>query len=204
MVTVACLLWGSWGDGHGIEYVHKLRDRVHANMTHPHRFVCFSDRDIPDVETIRFTPRFRWNLNKMVLYHPDNGLQGRVLAFDLDIVPMGNLDDFAAYDGRFAVCESFNPRFEGLAGGSIMGFEAGTLPFLWDDLVACPGKWTDRTGGAERLYYRMHGGLNGCDFWQRLLPGQIASYKRHCQEGVPDGTRVIVYHGRPRPHEVGF
>lgn len=200
MVTVACLLWGSWGDGHGIEYVHKLRDRVSKHMKTPHRFVCLSDRDVPEVETIRFEPRFRWNLNKMHLYKPDIGLEGRILAMDLDIVPLGNLDDFAAYDGRFAVCESFGQP--GLAGGSIMSFEAGTLDYLWHDLVACPGKWHDRTGGSERFYYRTQ--IKDCDFWQRLLPGQIASFKKHCQEGVPVGTRALVFHGRPRPHEIGL
>lgn len=202
MVTVACLLWGYWGDGHGIEYVHKLRDRIYDHMTVPHDFVCFSDRDIPGVKTIRFQPKFRWNLNKMILYRPDNGLKGRVLAFDLDIVPMGNLDDFAAYDGRFAVCESFNPQMKGLAGGSIMGFEAGTLPFLWDDLESCSGKWTDRTGGSERLYYRTQ--IKNCDFWQDLMPGQIASFKRHCQDGIPHDTRILCFHGKPRPHELGY
>lgn len=204
MVTIASLLWGDWCHPHGVEYVYKLRDRIAQHMTVPHKFVCLSDRDIPGVETIRFEPRFKWNLNKMHLYKPDIGLEGRVLAFDLDIVPIGNLDGFAEYDGRFAVCESFNPNMKGLAGGSIMGFEAGTLDFLWNDLVACPGKWHDRTAGSERLYYRRHGGLNGMDFWQDLLPGQIASFKRHCQEGVPNGTRAIVFHGKPRPHELGI
>lgn len=202
MITVACLLWGSWCHPYGENYVRKLRDRVDQHLSVPHRFVCFSDRNIEGVETIRFEPKYRWNLNKMILYRPDNGLEGRVLAFDLDVVPIGSLDDFAAYDGRFAVCESFHPAFSGYAGGSIVGFEAGTLPHLWEDLESNSGEWTDKTEGSERFYYRAQ--MPDCDFWQRRLPGQIASYKRHCQNGIPHDTRVLCFHGKPRPHERGY
>lgn len=200
MVTVACLLWGSWGGPDPLSYVYKLRDRMRGALSEPFRFVCFSDREIPGVDVIRFDPRFRWNLNKMILYKPGNGLEGRVLAVDLDVIPVGSWDGFASYDGRFAVCESFGqPR---LAGGSIMSFEAGTMDYLWHDLVACPGKWHDRTEGSERLYYRTQ--VKNPDFWQDLLPGQVKSYKWHCQQGVPHGTTALVFHGSPRPHEVGY
>jgi hypothetical protein len=30
----------------------------------------------------------------------------------------------------------------------------------------------------------------------------ILSYKRHCRQGIPDGARIVVFHGEPKPHEV--
>jgi hypothetical protein len=50
--------------------------------------------------------------------------------------------------------------------------------------------------------------------WQQLLPGQVVSYKAHVRKSthamysgngtVPDGARVICFHGRPRPREIGW
>lgn len=201
MVTVACLLWGRWCSPHGEEYVHNLRDRVETHLHAPHRFVCFADRDIEGVKTIPLEPSWEWNLNKLALYRPDNGLEGRVLALDLDVVPIGRLDDFAAYDGEFAVCESFGHK--GKCGGSILSFEAGSMEWLYEKVKSNPKFWAQATnGGSERLLYRYT--LTNPDFWQRLLPGQVVSWKWHCQEGIPDGARTIVFHGLPRPHQVGF
>lgn len=199
MITVACLLWGDFP--HGEDYVYKLRDRMTNNLTHDFRFVCFSDREIEGVETLPLTPTWQWNLNKLALYRPDNGLQGRVLALDLDVVPVGNMDDFAAYDGSFAVCESFGEP--GKCGGSILSFEAGQMDWLYEKVKQNPPFWAKAAkGGSERMLYRL--ALKECDFWQRLLPGQIASYKWHCRQGIPEGTRIVVCHGRPRPHEIGL
>jgi hypothetical protein len=201
MVTVACLLWGDWCHPHGEEYVRKLRDRVAENLSIPHEFVCLSDREIDGISTLPLDPKWEWNLNKLTLYAPETGFQGRVLAFDLDVVPMGPLDDLASYGGDFAVCESFGQKGE--CGGSIIGFNADRCHWLYEKCAANPGFWARVTGGSERMFLR-HATRNRVDFWQRLLPGQIASYKRHCKKGVPSGTRAIVFHGKPRPHEVGF
>lgn len=200
VITVACLLWGDWCHPHGEGYVRKLRDRMRRHLTVPHRFVCLSDRDIDGVETIRFEPRFTWNLNKFHLYRPDIGLQGRVLAIDLDVVPIGPMDDFALYGGEFAVCESFGDK--GQCGGSILSFEGGTMGWLYEKIAANPKFWAEATGGSERMFLRH--ALKRPDFWQDLNPGKVASWKRHCTGGIPDGTCALVFHGEPRPHEVGF
>lgn len=200
-MTVACLLWGRWCHPYGEQYVRKLRDRVEKHLSVPHRFVCFSDRDIPGVETIPLDPKWEWNLNKLALYRPDNGLEGRVLALDLDVIPIGSLDDFSDYDGEFAVCESFGHK--GKCGGSIIGFEAGSMEWLYQKVKANPKFWARVTeGGSERLLYRNQ--LTNPDFWQRLLPGQVVSYKWHCTKEIPEDARIICCHGRPRPHEIGF
>lgn len=201
MVTVACLLWGRWCHPHGEEYVHKLRDRVETHLSVPHKFVCFTDRNIEGVHTLPLNPTWEWNFNKLALYRPNNGLEGRVLALDLDIVPVGSMDDFATYDGEFAVCESFGHK--GKCGGSIVSFEAGSMDWLYQKVSSNPGFWAKvADGGSERLLYRNQ--IKNPDFWQDLLPGQVVSYKWHCQKEIPEDARVVVFHGLPRPHDVGF
>ena len=33
-------------------------------------------------------------------------------------------------------------------------------------------------------------------------PDDVVSYKYHCQSGLPKGTKVAVFHGKPKPSEV--
>jgi hypothetical protein len=191
----------------GEEYVNRLYRGVRRNLSRPFRFICYTDRldssswSEPDIEVFAMdVPDWRWNLRKMILYKPNNGLTGRVLAFDLDIVITGSLDDIAAYDGTFATCEAaYRP---GRAGGSLIGFQSG---WGYEELyrpLEVDYKGVERmTHGSERKY------LNGkltkrMDFWQRLYKGQIVSYKVDCKKGLPDEARVVRFHGRPRPHQV--
>ena len=30
------------------------------------------------------------------------------------------------------------------------------------------------------------------------------SYKLHCKDGVPEDASVVCFHGKPRPHEIGW
>ncbi len=30
----------------------------------------------------------------------------------------------------------------------------------------------------------------------------ILSYKRHCREALPPDSRIVVFHGEPKPHEI--
>ena len=38
-------------------------------------------------------------------------------------------------------------------------------------------------------------------YWQDVTPGEVCSFKIHCQEQPPETASVICYHGKPRIHE---
>jgi hypothetical protein len=41
--------------------------------------------------------------------------------------------------------------------------------------------------------------------WQELFPNQIRSYRYFVQKnGLPKETKVVLFHGTPRPHEIGW
>ena len=204
-LTIACLKWGRWGGAHGAEYVNRLHRGVRRHLRRPFRFVCFTD-DATGIEAgveIRpmAVPGWRWNLRKMLLYKPGNGLTGRVLALDLDTVVTGPLDEIAAYGGAFCVLEDFYEP--GQAGGGVVSFRAGEwAERLWQPLIDDPWAVHRATRGSERMWYRR--ALDRPDFWQHLLPGQIVSYKPRPGarlEALPEGARMVCFHGRPRPHE---
>lgn len=193
MITVACLLWGDWPAGE--MYVRCLKAAVARHSTFSHRFVCIADREISGVQCLPF-PMVTWNRNlpKMALYAPGNGLSGRVLAFDLDDIPVGPLDDLASYDGRFCCIE--DPWETGEAGGGVLSFRANDITL------------------AERLYYGTLNKRNGAerhwirslipeaDFWPRRLIADAKPRQGEIIEALPAGAVVAHFHGQPRPHEV--
>ena len=215
-LTIVCMLWSDWGDGLGVGYVNRLFSAVEANLTIPHRFVCFTDKHPNHFRRSMFggmeifpmnVPDWRWNLRKLILYKPDNGLRGRVLAFDLDVVITGCLNEIASDKSKFITCEA--AYHKGKVGGSLIGFDAddmGLRDILWPDWSEETRQHIEQvTGGSERKYLALQFDKNNFkpDFWQDKLPGQVVSYKVDCQNGVPEGARVVRFHGSPRPHEVG-
>ena len=204
MLTVACQLWGDWGKPYQAEYVLNLKAGVEKHLTLPHKFVCMTNISLPaSIETVPVNiPAWRWNLRKMALYQPDNGLEGRVLALDLDLAITGSLDDIASYDGRFGVMEDFYEP--GKAGGCITAFEAGTLEeeLYWPVWVN-HWKVSRLTHGSERKWYRV--AMPDADLLQTMYPGQIVTYKPTPNtrlEAVPEDARIVCFHGQPRPHDV--
>lgn len=213
-ITIACFLWNNWCEPFGIHYVNRLYRGIKRNLSLPFRFVCITDRNFiigfdEGVEILHLdVPDWRWNLKKMFLYKPNNGLWGRVLAFDLDVVITGSLDDIARYQRDFITCEAaYRP---GRAGGSLLGFDLGSnkkIGFLggrlYEPLLTNPGRIENKTGGSERKWLNLQL-KDKMDFWQELLPNQIVSYKIDCKCGLPKDARVVRFHGNPRPHSVNY
>ena len=151
-------------------------------------------------------PEWKWNLKKILMYKPDNGLTGRVLCLDLDMIILGSLDDMARYNDSFITCAApFNPHKVRI-GGSMIGFDAGYgEEELWNPLM-CEETYKHIekiTRGSERIYYRMRLDKDNVNFWQHKFPGQVLSYKHEIGEGgtPPADTRIVMFHGLPRPHE---
>lgn len=218
-LTIACCLWGDWpGDASGVEYVNRLYRGVERNLQQPHRFVLMCDDEYwhygavsvaqlePGIERIPLEPlSMEGCLPKLAVHRPDNGLTGRVLVFDLDSIIVGPIDTFAGYHGPFATRAWFGGIKKNiwLSGGDLLGFEAGSTSWIWDRFARDPGKVERWTAGRERFVYREWVG-DDLQYWQRLLPGQLVSYKWHVRgEKWPVNARIVSCHGRPRPHELG-
>lgn len=189
--------------GRGAEYVEKLFAGVRRHMPDgiPYRAICFTDdaATVPDgVETRELPPGITGWWNKLALFQPGALPDGeRVLFLDLDTVVCGGLGDLSAYDGRFAIMRDvFYPEH---MQSSVMAWEAGTVGHIWTT-------W-DRGGrpqfdprGDQRWIEAMQ---PKADYWQDVVPGQIVSFKADCLSlnAVPDNARLLIFHGRPRPHE---
>jgi hypothetical protein len=142
------------------------------------------------------------------MYSPNISLTGRVICFDLDVVILDSIDELVTYPGEFITCASPFRSRKGNIGGSLIGFEAGFgEKELYESLINLKG--TDlkvmehkTEGGSERKYYAMMLDKERIDFWQDWYPGQVVSFKNNCKSGIPpEGTKIVRFHGLPRPHQ---
>jgi hypothetical protein len=91
MINVVCLLRQGGKVGYDATWVEKLQRGVQRNLLLPHRFICFSDCDVP-CERIELLPGDHGFWSKLQLFRP-GVLSGPTLFLDLDTVVCGNLDE---------------------------------------------------------------------------------------------------------------
>ncbi len=202
MLTVATVQTGNYC-GRGQEYVEKLFDGIRRHMPRDIKWrgVCLTDdpKTVPlDIRPIEVPAGLAGWWHKIAMFKPGIfGRATRILYSDLDAIICGDIGDFARYDGRFAMADDyFKP---GGPNSSLMAWEAGSLNHLWTRWDEAgrpsfdPGGDQNWIGSAEPQ----------ADCWQRMLPGQMVSFKVDCwlKGRAPDGARIIGFHGRPRPHE---
>lgn len=200
MLRIICLKAGPL---YSAEYVNILHDMVMRNLPEGMEgsFECFTDdksglnsqiiaRALPEKSIKGWWGKL--SLFKDRLFNEGD----RIVYFDLDTVITGPLDGIVAYDGHFAILRDFY-RPSGLQ-SSVMAWEANKQSHIWNHFQA--HGFPEITGGDQAW-------IEKClevkpDLWQDLFPGSFCSYKEHARLGVPRGTKVCVFHGEPRPHEV--
>lgn len=127
--------------------------------------------------------------------------KGPTLYLDLDTDVIADPRTMRMEDDGFSMLEDFN--YSGFGASGVM-FWTGHAPervyrqFLMapeatmDSYIRMPHKWGDQAFIRDNLPYRH----------KFFPPGQIVSHKLHCQTGVPDGARIVAYHGKPKPWEL--
>ena len=194
MLVIACVNVGTAFDD---EYVHQLKWQVGANLSLSHRFVCLSDHDIPGVDTIRVPADYGGWWNKLHLFDGHLLPPGdQVFYLDLDTAVVGDIAEIVGRNRHFSMLSDFyHPRK--LASG-LMSFTSGQHDRIKDDWLAYGAP---RLAGGDQVWIS----LNRPDSTRLndLYEGQIRSYKVDCKDEVPDDTRIVCFHGKPRPHEAG-
>ncbi len=187
------------GGAFGWDHVEALKQQC-ARYAPGVEFVCLSDDH-------RGTPmQHKWPgwWSKIEIFT----LPGPCLYMDLDTVIVDNLGPLLeiAHTRPFTVLRDFNHPNRGEVQSSVMAWNADndTLGRLYTRFRCHPrhhmadnneARWWGDQGFIERY-------AEGWEFWQDCLPGALVSYKKQCLDGVPDGARVVVFHGKPRPWEV--
>ena len=183
MLNVVCVNAGNYL-GRGQWYVDQLKAGVKKHITAPHVFSVFDDSNLP-AETAG-----RGWYNKLYLFKR-GVLKGRVLFFDLDTIILKNIDDIAACQSPFAMLRDFM-RY-GIYGSGVMAWDADTMLDIYQLWLndGAPNHWDGDQAIIKAL-------APTPDLLQDSYSG-IHSYKVH---GVQPDTRVLCFHGKPKPHEI--
>lgn len=201
-LIVACVYVG---DKYPLDYVDRLYGSVKRNLTVPFTFHALTDNVVHfhgsrfkiwggRAHAIRVAYPGWWA--KIGLFDPQLFKPGqRVLYLDLDVVVCGSLDRIVSVAEPFVAVENFSPnRNQSAHNSSVMVWTAGHE------------RPTSIFNDFRREYMDQ---LHGDQCWiSRLLPdtpnfsnADIKSYKYHTLRGDKGGS-VIVFHGKPDPHEV--
>jgi uncharacterized Rossmann fold enzyme len=199
MLHICCI---RAGDQFSPAYVSNLFDMVRRNLAEGFEgeFVCFTDQKDALDKGIKVRPLPAdlpgwWS--KLALFRRDLFPEGdRVIFFDLDTLITGRLDELASYDGPFAILRDFF-RPNGMQ-SSVMAWRAGEQQEIWETYTEAG--WPMHDPGGDQAWIERHACKGPVRFLQTLFPGMFVSYKQI--KGPPEKASVVVFHGRPRPHEV--
>lgn len=177
------------------EHVERLAAQVEA-FAPGAEFACLSDVPVPG--RIRMQHDWPGWWSKVEAFR----LSGPILYMDLDTTICGDLAPLFRSDLPFVVLRDFNPKAREIGSG-IMAW-GGDMSALYETFKVDPqghiaANQTARWWG-DQGFIEQHGPAR--EYWQNVAPGAVVSWKKHCQGGIPDGARVVAFHGKPRPWEV--
>jgi hypothetical protein len=214
-VNIICM---KWGDKYGAEYVNKLYAMVKRNITIPFQFVCFTENSeginpdvaiypLPSLGLPEDIPERGW-LKLATFKKPLEDLTGTALFLDLDVVIVDNIDAFFEFDAEFALCFDQKKKAQFIGNSSVYRFEIGkhseVLEFFNENF-----DFIKKQHRNEQAYlsYQMNA-KKALKFWPKEW---TPSFKYHCIPSfpqnfwrspyVPDGAKIILFHGKPEPYE---
>lgn len=159
-------------------------------------FRCISDVPVPNRIKMHHDWPGWWA--KLEMFR----LRGPCFYLDLDTTIVAGLSPVLAAFEKFTVLRDFNSSSRDMGSG-LMAWR-GDMRALYRAFAADPAKhvaennsarWWGDQGFIERRTSKR-------TYWQDLLPGAVVSWKKHCGNGVPEGARIICFHGRPKPWDI--
>lgn len=127
---------------------------------------------------------------KIELFAPWNAHFRPFMFFDLDTYLIGDLKPFEGLDlTQFWLIDDFNRPHLGESGVMIVP-NSRISDHIWEKR----GELRKLSSDGEFFRQFPHKRLN------RAVSG-IVSYKKHARRQIPENSRIICFHGKPKPHE---
>lgn len=189
-------------------HVDRLASQVRAHLPGA-EIVCLSDVPV-SVDRIALVNDWPGWWSKMSLFAP--WVSGDLLYLDLDSAIVGDLSEMASAK-RLTIMQDVY-RKDGLQ-SSVMFLPEADRAEVWREWIKQPEAWMNmyRRGGDQAFLERLW--IGKAAIWQETHRGSIVSFKAHVRQAVrkdrefgngtvPDGARLIAFHGLPRPWSVGW
>lgn len=217
---IVCLKHGS---KYSHEYVNKLYSMVSRNSTIDYEFACITEDPLGLNSNIVHIPLPNYKLQgwwfKSWIFSQEFPLTGTILFMDLDIVIIDNIDELWNYNpGEFCIIRDFVkvslPSWSKF-NSSIIRFQSQKYSYIWDNLVTDLDQIHNHHGDQEWLYHIFKDNYSFFpDSWIQSYKWQIRDRKDILKIGnkllynniinpiIPDDTRILVFHGLPKPEDV--
>lgn len=200
-MIVACV---RTGNKYPVDYVYKLKAMVARHLPIAHEFVCLTD----DVKALRVNTRDIGHFNfpgwwgKMAVFEFAHQYRDRLIYFDLDTVICGDLKPIADLNVEFGICKNFT-RAAGIEtypcryGSCVMTFASGFGKEVFDQFMADKNRLMSSSYGDQQVIEQLH---PSATLLQDALPDNYFLGYRDLTDSKPDGTSVVAFAGRSKPH----
>lgn len=203
--AVVCVLRS--GGVYGPEHVDWLRRQVRA-WTPDVPFIVMTDLSkstfaFMGIEVVPLVDEWTGWWAKMELFRPSLFRDRTILYLDLDVVVCGHIGPLLRVPERTTLLRGFYTP----AGinSSVMYLTAEDRLTVWYNWTTDPGHWMEWAGrGGDQVVIGDILGRTAAR-WQDVAPGTILSYKADIRSRYlrpPAGTRLVVFHGNPRPWNI--
>jgi len=200
MITVWCMNTG----GHApASEVKALRRQVDRHLKEKHIFQCITEKEIYGIHTVKpINDLPGWwgkiNLFDMRMSHSRN------LWLDLDVCIVGSLDALVAplNGSQLRICKNWAQSGHGGCQSSVMYWQGAKAEIISNEFDKDIAYWPPRNdsgklwGDQEFITVLRDSGRLDVEYFDSA---HVQSYKYHCQQGVPADTRVVSFHGKPKP-----
>lgn len=179
------------------EHVAALAESIHRhNPAASIRCLTDAQLDIDGVEAVPLQHSWPKWWSKIELFRP-GVCKGPTLYLDLDTVVVGQIE---LEINRFTMLADVYRR--GDFGSGVMAWQQ-TPEHIYHKFLKAPAKYMaayrTRNRWGDQAFIRDHLGETPATFG-----AHFRSYKAHCKQGVPEDTRVVYFHGKPRPWQVSL
>lgn len=149
--------------------------------------LVLNDMDLPYGMSLEYDWQGWWA--KMEVFRPD--IKGDWLYIDMDTLVAGDIKPLLEFDRLGLLGDYYRPKLE----TGVMYLPEWARRIVWDKWIQSPRKWMKQYRG-DGDFIREVIGEHAEDLRQHV--DGLHSYKVH---GKRDDTRLLIYHGSPRPHE---
>lgn len=161
------------------------------------KITCLTDCVInhPSITAIPLLHRWAGWWSKIELFRPGL-IQGPVLYLDIDTIVTGALNEIPLDD--FTMLP--NVYRQGDFGSGVMAW-VNTPQHIYEEFCKRPGHfmraYRTREKWGDQAFIRDYLGVK-----PKVFGREFRSYKVHCTKQVPAQTKVVYFHGKPRPWDV--
>lgn len=193
-LTIATVLKA--GPEYRPEYLYLLADSILKHNPGAN-IVCLTDMDIshPRITAIPLIHGWEGWWSKIELFRPGM-LTGPVLYMDIDTVVVGKIPKITPSQLTMLPDVYYTGRF----GSGVMAWNGG-YSHIYKAFKKAPKKYMaeymTKLRWGDQAFISEHCGHKPDPFRH-----EFRSYKAHCRHGIPHGTKVVYFHGEPRPWKV--